>query len=71
MADNKEVHAKLLKAGADPAWRNNVGTSVLNLYITRNQLEMAEDAYQALPDQERRNAFINQKSKVGKLMQFK
>ena len=61
-----EIHQLLLDAGADPSWQNRAGNSVLNLYIKRRQVEMAEAAYKSLKDPEQQKAFVNQKSNNGK-----
>ena len=65
--NNHNFGQRLLDNGADPSWINRAGNTVLNLYVKRNQRQMAEAAFKALNDNlAKQEGFVNRKNNAGK-----
>ena len=63
--DNDFPFNLLLEAGANPAWENNYGTSVIYLQAKRNQAEMARHSFKYIPTQcQQKDWSIKQKTMV-------
>lgn len=65
IANNAEAFEILIQHGANPAWKNKFGTSVLKLIIKRNQVGMAKTCIESLDPSSVRKSFVNQSQSSG------
>lgn len=71
---NEEAFMMLLKAGADPDWRNRAGNSVLTLIAKRDWVEGADACIKVHEEMskntQRIKSFVNIGSYIGKCLTY-